>query len=162
MTTIPTDVADFLGQNAPFDGEKHPGFKFTSIGDTLKGVIVEQPRVVEVDKIGNPGVKEKKLVVAVRDDSSNTWALWAKGNMAAAIHEACQAASVPGIAEGGTIAVRFTETKDTGKGNPLKIFKAAYQPPVATTDVGDLLVGGTAPTTDAPPAAAAPTTDDLF
>lgn len=163
MTTVPTDVANFLDDNTPFDGEKHPGFKFSNIGDTIKGLIVERPRVVDVDKIGAPGVKEKKLVVAVRDDNGNTWALWAKGNMAAAIKDACTKANVAGIAEGGTIAVRFQDEKDTGKGNPLKVFTAAYQAPVQTTSVDDLL-GGQPARQQAP--AAAPVTpgvaDDLL
>lgn len=143
MSTIDRDVQDFLDDSAPFDGEKHPGFKFSAIGDTLKGVIVERPRVLDVDKMGSPGVKLRKMVVAVRDDAGDTWALWveARKPMAAAIKEACDKSQVTGLAEGGTLAVRFTEEKDTGKGNPLKIYSAAYQPPVATTSVDDLLPG---------------------
>ncbi len=142
-TATDREVEDFLDDSAPFDGEKHPGFKFSTIGDTLKGVIVERPRVLDVDKMGSPGTKIRKMVVAVRDDGGATWALWveARKPMAAAIKEACEKVSVRGLAEGGTLAVRFTEEKDTGKGNPLKIYSAAYQPPVAETSVDDLLPG---------------------
>lgn len=141
MSTIDKEVEDFLDDAAPYDGEKHPGFKFSAIGDTLKGKIVERPRVLQVDKMGAPGTKVTKMVVAVTDDAGATWALWveARKPMAQAIKEACDKAEVKGLAEGGTIAIRFTEEKDTGKGNPLKIFSAAYQPPVQTTDVDSLL-----------------------
>lgn len=143
MTTVDREVQDFLDDSKPYDGEKHPGFKFSSIGDTLKGVIVERPRVLDVDKMGSPGVKIRKMVVAIRDDAGDTWALWveARKPMATAIKEACDKSQVAGLAEGGTLAVRFTEEKDTGKGNPLKMFSAAYQPPVETTSVDDLLPG---------------------
>lgn len=137
MTNVPTDVADFLGSST-YDGEKHPGFKFANVGDTLKGEIVGEPAVVEVAKISGEG-KEKKLVAAVRDDNGNVWNLWAKGQMASAIKEACEKAGVTGIAKGGIIAVRFQEKKNTGKIQPLHVFAAAYQAPAKTTNMDEVL-----------------------
>lgn len=157
------DVQDFLNDAAPWDGEKHEAFSFNAIGDTLKGVIVEPPRVIDHPNKFNPGQTKTSMVLAVKDDAGTTWALWAeaKKGAAQAIYEACQAAGVGVVAEGGIIAIRLTELKDTGKGNPFKVFGAAYQPPAASAPIDQLLPNQPAAAAEPAPAAAPPLNDLL-
>lgn len=123
-----TEVNQFLGESS---GEKHPAFKFAEIGDTIKGVIAEQPKVVDVDNIGKPGTT-KKLVIALTDDQGETWSVWVRaGFMASAIQDAIKAVGAPGLEVGGRLAVRFSEKRDTGKPSPAHIFVAQYQAPAA-------------------------------
>lgn len=130
MSNVTDEASDFLKQSA---GDLHPGFKFAAIGDTLKGVICEQPKVVETPHL-QTGTPEKKLVVAVKDDNDEVWALWIKrGFLARAVNDAVEDAGANGLAEGGTIAVRFSEERDTGKPSKAKVFEAKYQPPAAPT-----------------------------
>lgn len=125
-----TDVSDFLASSA---GDLHPGFKFESVGDTIKGTICEPPRVVETNNLSS-GQPEKKLVLAVQTESGDIWSVWVRrGFMAKAVNEAIEAAGATGLAEGGTIAVKFAEERDTGKPSKAKVFVAKYTPPPAPT-----------------------------
>lgn len=66
------------------------------------------------------------------------------------------------LANGGTLGVQITELKDTGKGNPLKIHRAKYVPPAASTpDAGFFNETASAPAapTQQPAPAAVPQTD---
>jgi hypothetical protein len=127
-----TDVADFLASST---GSRHTPFKFSAIGDTLKGVIAEPPVVIDMPKIDGGGT-ERKLVIAVTQDDGNTFALFVKrGFMAQAIHEATVEAGVAGLAVGGQLAVRYSEDRDTGKPSKAKIFAAQYKPANAVTSV---------------------------
>lgn len=131
-----TDVNDFLQSSA---GDLHPGFKFANVGDTIKGVICEEPKVVETPNL-NDGKPEKKLVVAVQTEDGETWSVWVRrGFMARAINDAIEVAGVAGLAEGGTIAIKYSEDRDTGKPSKAKIFVAKYTPPApSTVSVDDL------------------------
>ncbi len=125
-----TDVSDFLRSSA---GDLHPAFKFSAVGDTVKGVICEPPKVVETPNLNN-GNLEKKLVLAVKGEDGNTWAVWVrKGFLARAVNDAIEAAGATGIAEGGTIAIKYSEDRDTGKPQPAKVFLAKYTPPAPST-----------------------------
>lgn len=137
-------VEDFLNSNKPFDGEKHPPFEFHNVGDTAHGTLVEAPRVVEHPDKFNQGKTKTSLVCNLRTDSGEVKTLWVEANkqMATAVSEAVKAAGVTTIAEGGQLAVRFTETKDTGKGNPMKVFAAVYQPPAPATAIDDIFSNG--------------------
>lgn len=62
---------------------------------------------------------------------------------------AVQAAKAP-FEVGGTLGVKVVELEDTGKGNPLKKFKAKYEP---KNEAGDFVTGGQgAPATEQPAA----------
>lgn len=114
-------------------GDRYPAFKFENVGDTVRGVIVERPRVVDVD---NNGKAEKRMVVAVTQDDGETVSIWVKpGFSAAAVKEALTAAGADGLVEGGTFAMKLDELRDTGKPSPAKVFKASYKPP-APSGVG--------------------------
>jgi hypothetical protein len=131
-----TEVSDFLKSSS---GDLHPGFKFENVGDTIRGTICEEPRVVETPNLSD-GKPEKKLVVAVQTDAGETWSVWIRrGFMARAINDAIEAAGTTGLAEGGQIAVKYSEDRDTGKPSKAKIFVAKYTPPApSTVSVNDL------------------------
>lgn len=125
-----TNVDDFLARSS---GDLHPAFKFTNIGDTLAGTIVEEPRTVTTPNIQTKA-PEEKLIVAVQDDAGNVWALWVKsGFMARALHAATKSAGAR-LAQGGKLVVRFSEERDTGKPQPAKVFEAIYKPPAVSAD----------------------------
>ena len=84
-------------------------------------------------------------------------------NLHAAVGKAIQegAGAKGPLRDGGTLGVKITELRDTGKGNPLKIFAAQYTPPAASG--GDFFGeektqggSGDASASAAAPAAAAP------
>jgi hypothetical protein len=120
------------------NGERYPAFKFENVGDVIKGVLPERPRVVNVT---NDGKEEKRLVVAVTKDDGETMSVWVKpGFSAQAIAEALKEAKVDGLAEGGTFAMQLVELKNVGKPSPAKVFKAKYVPPAPSgVGVDDLL-----------------------
>lgn len=136
-----TDIGNFLKRSA---GDRHPAFKFENVGDTLVGTISEEPRIVSTPNMNN-NTPEDKLVIAITNDAGQTFALWVKsGFMARAIWDACEKAGVDGVAEGGKLAVRFSDTRDTGKPQPAKVFEAEYQPPAPPTVGGSMLAGSAA------------------
>jgi hypothetical protein len=102
-----------------------PVFKFTTIGDRLEGVIVEQPEL-QPDKFGEPG--DKQLLLVVRDDHSE-WRLYARKQMLDKIAGAVVAADVDEIANGGWLSVEYADDKPTGSGTtPMKVYAAEYVP----------------------------------
>jgi hypothetical protein len=76
-------------------------------------------------------------------------------NINAAVGEAVVAATGEraGLGNGGKLGIQVIELKDTGKGNPLKIHRAKYEPPVQTAAPADFFGGGAQP---APAQQAAP------
>lgn len=66
------------------------------------------------------------------------------------------------LRDGGKLGVKITELKDTGKGNPLKVFSAVYEPPAASG--GDFFgeaktQGGSGDASASAPAASQPQSD---
>ncbi len=132
-----SDVSSFLNES---DYEKHESFKFDVIGATIKGTIAEPPRLVEVDDLNNPGVKVKKLVVAI-DNGTDVYAVWVgKGLLAQAISKAVKAAGAAEVAEGGTLAIRHTGVAEpTQRGfNGAKQYAAQYTAPAKGADIDDI------------------------
>lgn len=82
--------------------------------------------------------------------------IYIKSDMQRAVGQAIQASPQQkgGLKNGGTLAVKLSGHKDVGKGNPLSLFEAKYEPPAA----GDGFFDGGAQ--QAPPAqqSAPPTT----
>lgn len=62
------------------------------------------------------------------------------------------------LRNGGKLGVKIIELRNTGKGNPLKIHQAVYEPPAAAPDgfFGGADQGQSAPATQAAPAQSAP------
>jgi ApbE superfamily uncharacterized protein (UPF0280 family) len=50
------------------------------------------------------------------------------GAMAEAVSTAIREAGAKGLAEGDTLAIAFSDTKDTGKIQPVKLYQARYTP----------------------------------
>jgi hypothetical protein len=61
--------------------------------------------------------------------------------MAQAIREAVKAAGTSEMAEGGELAIAYTGERDTGKGNPMKLYQAKYKPPAGAINVEDNSAG---------------------
>lgn len=119
-------------------------FAFQKVGDGVVGDIVHiAPQTVDT-KYG------PRLPIQLRRDDQTVVTLWIKqGQMASAIVDAAHQAGADGITVGGRLAVTFESEKPTNKGNPMKIYAAAYKAPTvnlgeafpgsATTSAADLL-----------------------
>lgn len=111
-------------------------FAFVNIGDAVAGDIVHiAPATVET-KYG------PRLPIQIRRADTTVVTLWVKqGQMASAIIDAARDAGAEGLAVGGRIAVSFDSEKPTSKGNPMKVYSAAYKTP--TVDVAAAFPGAT-------------------
>ncbi len=160
MTTFNNDpaagpsVASFLEGGG---GASTPAAKFPTIGTTYDGVIVGAPRVIAhtdyhtKQQLTWPnGDPRWQLVVKIQTDSRDgaeddgVRALYVKGMLKRAITDACRAAGVASIAEGGRLWVSYVGDVPT-QGNPAKDYAAKYAAPNA--------VGVNAPSNPAAPVA---------
>jgi hypothetical protein len=133
---------DFFAGAGRGEDDTEP-FKFEKIGDALVGDIVHVPAKSVETQFG------PRLPIQVRRDDGTVVTLWIKqGQMASAIVAAARKADCDGITVGGRLAVTWESEKPSGKGNPMKIYAAAYRPPAVD------------PTAAFP--GAAPTADDLI
>ena len=107
-------------------------FKFAEVGDTLEGVIVHvgdwqtqtnkfNQREEEVARIGVDAGGGEPIYVWPRKGSP----------MASALAQALRDGGLPELSEGQKLKLRFDSTKDTGKGNPMKVFRAKITPETA-------------------------------
>lgn len=125
-----TDVSTFLDSAG---GSKYPAFKFENIGDTLAGEIIDTPKIIQRPNL-NDGTPEDNLVINIRTTDGHEFTLWVRrGFLAGAISDAVKAAGAAGLEAGGKLGVRYTESRDTGKPKPARVFTAQYQPPTPPT-----------------------------
>ena len=144
-----SEAMDFLNANS--GGSGNPGVYFGQLGDKVVGTIAEPPRQVEtqfgdrlvIELVANDGSTASKGkkggdgTIAAGDEVT----LWLKpGAMAAAVRDAIGKAEASGLSEGGTLAVQFSDTRDTGKAEPVKLYTAQYKAPVAAVPVTDDLI----------------------
>ena len=132
-----TDIDDFLTASGA------PAFKFTEIGDTIKGTVTSVEKR-DVFKFGTQepdtwpnGNKKEQLVITVDADGEEFRIFAVKPSaMFAAIREAV-AKSGGRFAEGGTLAVKHTGTEPSKTPGyaPRKLFAAKYEPPAPVADV---------------------------
>lgn len=103
-------------------------FKFAEVGDTLEGPITYIGEWQEqINKFN--GNTEQVARIGVEVDGEVTYIWPRKGSvMASAIAQALRDAGLSELAEGQTLKLRFDATKDTGKGQPLKLFRAKVTP----------------------------------
>src|SRR5262245_5882142 len=121
-----TKSKDWLDENAT--GESFDPFTFENIGDAARGIIMDVPRV------GDTQFGERLIVNLKTPEGPRT--LWVKpGSMAQAVRDAVKAAGTAEMAEGGELAIAYTGERDTGKGNPMKLYTAKYKPPVGALNV---------------------------
>ena len=112
-------------------GGRYPAAKFDTKGQGAAGTIVGVPKVVDTQY-------GKRLLVDLQHGDSGT-TVWVKeGTMARAVAKAVQDAGATSLDEGGKLAIVFTEEQDTGKGNPLKLYEAKYEPPAKGADVSSI------------------------
>ena len=112
-------------------GGRFPAATFETKGSGVAGTIVGTPKVVETQY-------GKRMIVDL-DNSGGGATVWIKdGTMGQAVSKAVSDAGEKTLAEGGKLAIVFTEEKDTGKGNPLKLYEAKYDPPAKGVDVGSI------------------------
>jgi hypothetical protein len=112
-------------------GGRFPAAQFPNKGGGVAGTIMGTPRVVDTQY-------GRRMIVDL-DNPSGGVTLWVKeGTMGAAVSKAVADAGEKTLAEGGKLAVIYTDDKDTGKGNPLKMYEARYEPPAKGVDVGSI------------------------
>jgi len=120
------DVNEFLESSLT---GRFEGATFDKIGAGVAGTIMGRPKVVDTQY-------GKRLVIDLDRGNGNGITVWVKpGSMATAV---AKAAGADGLAEGGKLAIVFTEEQDTGKGNPAKLYEARYEPPTTAVDVSSI------------------------
>ena len=166
------DVTQFLSES---QGDIYPSMKFQKLNDFVKGTIIEtrldqresrfHPGEIETSLLVSLEVDKGRGVVGVKADDDRAQeqpvdkqervTVWIKrGFMAAAVSQAVREAGDKTLVEGGIFTLAFIEEKDTGKGNPAKVYKASYAPPIQTDAVEFL-------EHDVAPQDPAPTDDDI-
>lgn len=121
---------EFLRRNS--GGSGYPDFTFDTVGGGIAGIVDSPPRVAETQY-------GRRLIVELVDKDGQGHTVWIKeGLMAQAVAKAVADVGAETLAEGGTLAIVFSDERDTGKGNPLKIFEARYTPPARGVAVDDI------------------------
>jgi hypothetical protein len=155
-----------------------PAVAFEAKGDVVCGEIIRVAASQQTDfttkapLFYEDGKPRMQIVVTLRcregdytpngptDDGMRK--LYIKGQMQVAVRDAVVAARADGLAEGGTLAVKWDDEKPPEKRghHPQKLYVAQYKPPAPANAVTDLLgTNGSAARTDASvtaPAAEAP------
>lgn len=137
--------------NANSGGSGNPGVFFGNKGDKVVGRIAETPKTVDtqfgerlvIELVASAGCTAQKGKKGADGPivEGDEVTLWLKpGAMAAAVRDAVNNADASGLAVDGVLAVAFTDTKDTGKAEPVKLYAAQYQAPVPTVAVGESLI----------------------
>jgi uncharacterized protein YggE len=112
-------------------------FKFVDVGDTIEGTVTYVGDwQAQTNKFNNREEEVARIGIDTGNEVQYVWPR--KGSaMASAIAEAMREARVQDLAEGVILKLRFDSTKDTGKGQPMKVFRAKVTPgePAATADL---------------------------
>lgn len=119
-------------------GPDGDSFSFDQIGDTVKGIIVHMDKRPRVNKFN--GKSEEVLRISLEQADGEILVIWPVTNsdieeggypsrMARAIVDAVRAKNEKQLLPGGTLAVKFSGTEPTDKGNPAKLYVAQYEPP---------------------------------
>jgi hypothetical protein len=122
-----------------FAAPRGDSFSFTTIGDTVEGVIVYAPSKWEERTNKFNGNKEHVMRIGIDTGNGEPTYIWPVqgGTMAQAIAEASRAANIDEVDVGQRIKLGFTSTKDTGKPQPLKLYSCRLEPGTAAV-VGDV------------------------
>jgi hypothetical protein len=109
--------------------------KITAVGEKQETAFGTGDPVVWKD--GSP---KMQMVVTVQtdetdptiEDDDGTRVIYCKWGMTVAIGDAIRETGYQGPMVGGKLGLCWSGDKDTGKGNPLKLWKAAFEPPAET------------------------------
>lgn len=115
-------------------GPSGESFKFEQVGDAIEGTIVYVGAPYErLNKFNNN--LERVIRVGIDTGNGEVLYIWpvVGSQMAQAIAEAARKAQT-NLTEGHRIKVGYTSDKDTGKGNPMKVFQARVTPGVTAVD----------------------------
>jgi hypothetical protein len=150
------DAAADQGQEADdfLMAEGTPSASFPTIGTVVQGVILGKKVTNQTEfgtgktKTYDDGNVARQLVVTVQTDlredivdtksgkvkrtaadDDGKRAVYVKGQLKAAVRDAVREAGARGLEIGGTLAVKFTDTKPSGKGNPIKVYTVKYRSP---------------------------------
>jgi hypothetical protein len=155
--TMLSDINNLAGGSTPTDGT----FKFKRVGDTVKGKVLRSSLVETTDrktnrtktalvvdievaaakggivtKIDEDGIEQIKVSDFATGSTATVWLN--QGFGIGAIRDALLESNASELRDGGTLAIRLTEKRDTGKESPANVFAAKYEPPVGGTSVDDL------------------------
>lgn len=133
---------------------------FDNVGDRVSGEITAVETTQQTDpqtgapKTWDDGSPRWQIVVTIQtgeridDEDDGRRKLYIKGSMKyastqKAVVDAVKAAGAKTLEVGGTLALAYTgDGERTNRAfNPPKLYQAAYKPPVAGVDLGDLLGG---------------------
>lgn len=140
---------EWLDQNS--GGSGNPGVFFDKVGAKVVGRINGTPHqtttqygerlVIEIAATaGSTALKGDKGSEGPISEGEEV-TLWIKpGSQAGAVRDALKTANAAGLQDGGTLAVLFSDTKDIGKADPVKIYTAQYLAPVPAVAVSDSLI----------------------
>lgn len=111
-------------------------FKFDTIGATIEGTVTYVGDwQTQENKFTGRDEEVCRIAIDVNGDNMLIWPR--KGSaMATAIGEAMRNARVQDL-KGNVLKLAHHDTKDTGKGNPLKLFRAKVTPGTATAPVDE-------------------------
>jgi hypothetical protein len=127
-----------------------PAAKFPNIGDTIIGLVLKPPKLLQVTDPDSGEVKrwqsgdpQMQVVIEVQtelrdsQDDNGVRTIWAKGVMKNAIRDAVRAAGAKGVEPGGLIQVTFSGEEPPRKRGlkPMKLYTAAYQPPSQSVEI---------------------------
>jgi len=148
-----SNADEWLSRNR--GGSGYPAVAFLAVGDRVIGTITSLPRIAKMKD--DDGQEQEVLVVELRSGPQSTakkgrkgadgpiqdgdnLTLWVRpGPMAGAVYDAVQEAGARGLSEGDDLAVGFSEEKDTGKVQALKIYVARYTPAKPSTSLSTLV-----------------------
>lgn len=108
-------------------------FKFEKIGDTIEGTIAYVGDWQDQDtKFGNI----TSMRIGIDTGNGEVQYVWPRkgSNMAQKIAEALRNAGLNELVEGQKLKLRWDSERDTGKGNPMKVFLAKVTPGVPVQD----------------------------
>lgn len=119
-------------------GPDGASFKFETVGDTVKGIIVHAEEMVRENQFNRQD--EKVIRISLEQDDGAIAIIWPvtdtnvetggyASRMAKAIAAAVRSAGETRLENGGTLAVKFDREIPTDKGNPAKGFVAQYKAP---------------------------------
>lgn len=141
-------MSDEMGTEA-FTESGGASAKFTEKGKWLVGTIVSVSKKQETDfatkkpVFWDDGEKKMQNVITLqtdeRDDGDDDGvrAIYCKIGQTRAVGDAIKATGYKGSMVGGKLGVVWYESEDTGKGNPLKLWRAKFEPPAATEQFAD-------------------------
>ena len=121
-----------------------PAAKFTEKGKWVVGTILERTEQQEHDfatkeplvwKDGSPRMQQVLTIQTEEhddDDDTGIRRVYCKWAMVKAIGDAIKETGYQGPMVGGKVGICWSDDKDTGKGFPMKLYKAKFEPPAET------------------------------